>query len=112
MNAPPTTPLRQPPYAGLDFSTDADAATAVLDSNGTSGWDTQVILFNDDVNTFDHVVASLMDVFGHPEPLAEAIATEAHYTGRAIAEVEPRPDAEKHAAALRNLGLQAAVESV
>ena len=91
---------------------DTDAATAVLDSNGTSGWDTQVILFNDDINTFDHVVASLMDVFGHPEPLAETIAYEAHNTGRAIAEVEPRPDAEKHASALRDLGLQASVESV
>lgn len=108
MNHPPL----QPPRAGPAFSTDADAATAVLDSNGTSGWDTQVILFNDDVNTFDHVIASLMSVFGHPEPLAETIAYEAHNTGRAIAEVEPRPDAEKHAAALRSLGLQAAVESV
>ena len=91
---------------------DPSAATAVLDSNGGTGWDTQVILFNDDINTIDHVVASLMSVFGHPEPLAETIACEAHTTGRAIAEVEPRPDAEKHAAALRALGLQASVESV
>ena len=53
-----------------------------------------------------------MDVFGHPEPLAETIALEAHNTGRAIAEVEPRPDAEKHAAALLDRGLRAAVESV
>ena len=105
-------PPLQPPRSGPAFSTDTDAATAVLDSNGTSGWDTQVILFNDDVNTIDHVVASLMNVFGHPEPLAETIAYEAHNTGRAIAEVEPRPDAEKHAAALRALGLQAAVENV
>ena len=100
------------PFTPPGFSTDADAATAVLDSNGASGWDTQVILFNDDVNTFEHVIASLMDVFGHPEPLAETIALEAHNTGRAIAEVEPRPDAEKHAAALLDLGLRAAVESV
>ena len=91
---------------------DPSSATAVLDSNGSAGWESQVILFNDDVNTFDHVVMSLMSVFGHPEPLAEAIALEAHTTGRAIAEVEPRPDAEKHAAALRALGLQASVESV
>lgn len=92
---------------------DTDSATAVLDSTGTgSGWDTQVILFNDDVNTFDDVIAALMGVFGHTEPLAEAIAFEAHNTGRAIAEVEPRPDAEKHAAELTALGLRASVESV
>ena len=99
----------------LDSATlqDADSATAVLDSDGTgTGWDSQVVLFNDDFNTFDHVIAALMGVFGHTEPLAEAIAYEAHNTGRAIAEVEPRPDAEKHAAALRELGLRASVESV
>jgi ATP-dependent Clp protease adaptor protein ClpS len=92
---------------------DTDSATAVLDSTGTGGgWDSQVILFNDDVNTFDDVIAALMGVFGHTEPLAEAIAFEAHNTGRAIAEVEPRPDAEKHAAELTALGLRASVESV
>lgn len=92
---------------------DADSATAVLDSTGTgTGWDSQVVLFNDDFNTFDHVIAALMGVFGHTEPLAEAIALEAHNTGRAIAEVEARPDAEKHAAELRELGLRATVESV
>jgi ATP-dependent Clp protease adaptor protein ClpS len=91
---------------------DPSSATAVLDSNGSAGWDSQVILFNDDVNTFDHVVMSLMSVFGHTRPLAETITWEAHRSGRAIAEVEPRPDAEKHAAALLALGLQAAVESV
>lgn len=105
---PRDTATLQPPATEADVS----SATAVLDSNGSSGWDTQVILFNDDVNTFDHVIAALMAVFGHTAPLAETIALEAHHTGRAIAEVEPRPDAEKHAAALRDLGLQAAVESV
>lgn len=107
---PRDTATFQPP--GTDTGADLSSATAVLDSNGGTGWDTQVILFNDDINTFDHVIAALMSVFGHPEPLAENIAYEAHTTGRAIAEVEPRPDAEKHAAALLALGLQAAVESV
>lgn len=91
---------------------ETDASTAVCDSSGGGGWDSQVILFNDDVNTFDHVIAALMGVFGHTEPLAEAIALEAHRTGRAIAEVESRPDAEKHAAELCGLGLRASVESV
>lgn len=92
---------------------DTDSATAVLDTTGNgNGWDSQVVLFNDDVNTIDHVIAALMGVFGHTEPLAEAIALEAHNTGRAIAEVEARPDAEKHAAALCELGLRASVESV
>lgn len=76
------------------------------------GWDSQVVLFNDDVNTFEHVIRCLVSVFGHGERLATKIAVEAHVRGRAIAEVEPREQAEKHAAALRAGGLRATVESV
>lgn len=76
------------------------------------GWDSQVVLFNDDVNTFEHVIRCLVSVFGHGERLATKIAVEAHVRGRAIAEVEPREPAERHAAELRRRGLGAAVESV
>ena len=76
------------------------------------GWDSQVVLFNDDVNTFEHVIRCLVSVFGHGEQLAAKIAVEAHVRGRAIAEVEPREPAEKHAAELRRRGLRATVESV
>ena len=76
------------------------------------GWDSQVVLFNDDVNTFEHVIRCLVSVFGHGEQLAAKIAVEAHVRGRAIAEVEERAKAEVHAAALRAGGLRATVESV
>lgn len=76
------------------------------------GWDSQVILFNDDVNTFEHVIACLMSIFGHNLQLAADIALEAHEKGRAIAEVEPREQAEQHAAALKRQGLGASVESI
>ena len=76
------------------------------------GWDSQIVLFNDDVNTFEHVIRCLVSVFGHGEQLAAKIAVEAHVRGRAIAEVEPREPAERHAAELRRRGLRAAVESV
>ena len=76
------------------------------------GWDSQVVLFNDDVNTFEHVIACLMSIFGHNMQLAADIALEAHTKGRAIAEVEPREQAEQHAAALRRQSLGASVESI
>ena len=79
---------------------------------GASGWDAQVVLFNDDVNDIEDVIAWLMEIFGHGEQIATGIALEAHTRGRAIAEVEPRAEAEQHAAALLAKGLQAAVESI
>ena len=76
------------------------------------GWDSQVVLYNDDVHWFHYVIGLLRSVFGHGEQLAAKIAYEAHNRGRAIAEVEPREQTEKHAAALRAGGLRATVESV
>lgn len=76
------------------------------------GWDAQVVLWNDDVNFIEHVIGSLMEVFGHQETMAVKIAVEAHRRGRAIAEVETREEAERHAAALRRRNLRATVEDV
>ena len=81
-------------------------------SGSILGWDSQVVLFNDDVNTFEHVIDCLMAIFGHGRQLAEKITLEAHTRGRAIAEVEPREKAETHAAALVRQGLVATVESI
>ena len=66
-------------------------------SGSILGWDSQVVLFNDDVNTFEHVIDCLMAIFGHGRQLAEKITLEAHTRGRAIAEVEPREKAENPA---------------
>ena len=76
------------------------------------GWDSQVVLWNDNVNYIEHVVLTLMEVFGHGQAMAEKIAIEAHRRGRAIAEVETREEAERHAAALRRRNLRATVEEV
>ena len=76
------------------------------------GWDSQVVLYNDDVHTFDYVIAALCAVFGHGAQLAGQIAREAHTKGRAIAEVEEREKAEAHAAILKAGGLRATVESI
>ena len=83
----------------------------LTDGIGT-GWDSQVILWNDDVSYFHDVIRALMEVFGHGVEMAEKIACEAHVRGRAIAEVESRKKAEAHAAALRSRRLRATVEDI
>ena len=72
----------------------------------------QVILHNDDQNSMEHVVGSLMRVFGHSRPLAEKIMIEAHEQGRAIAEVEEANSAQRHRDQLRSCGLVATVEKL
>ena len=72
----------------------------------------QVVLYNDDISTFAHVVQSLQVVFGHVRNLAEKIAREVHEKGRAIAEVENRDEAVKHKQQLQTRGLTVEVETI
>lgn len=50
-----------------------------LDSGGESG---SLILFNDDVNTFEHVIKSLVEICGHDPVQAEQCALIVHFKGK------------------------------
>ena len=41
-----------------------------------------LILYNDDVNTFDHVISSLVEICGHDSVQAEQCALIVHFKGR------------------------------
>jgi len=49
-----------------------------LSSDGESG---TLILYNDDVNTFDHVIKSLVEICGHDACQAEQCALIVHFKG-------------------------------
>jgi ATP-dependent Clp protease adaptor protein ClpS len=72
----------------------------------------EVILHNDDHNTMDHVVRSLVRVFGHTVTLAEKIMRDAHRLGSAVAEVEAETEAKLHRDQLQSYGLSATVEKI
>ena len=72
----------------------------------------QVVLFNDNHNTFDHVIVSLMTVFGHNVAVATKVAMEAHTTGKAVAEVEEGEKARQHKEMLEALGLMCEIEKI
>ena len=42
----------------------------------------EIILFNDDVNTFDHVIQTLVDVCNHTYEQAEQCSILVHYKGK------------------------------
>jgi ATP-dependent Clp protease adaptor protein ClpS len=47
----------------------------------TSG-EKELILFNDDINTFDYVIETLIEVCGHDATQAEQCALVAHFNGK------------------------------
>ena len=44
----------------------------------------QIVLYNDDVNTFDHVINSLVKVCKHDSLQAEQCAMLVHYKGKCV----------------------------
>ena len=72
----------------------------------------QVVLFNDNHNTCEHVMMCLMVIFRHSAVLAKKIMLEAHEKGKAIAQVESFEDAVKHVGQLKAAGLEAEVQGI
>jgi ATP-dependent Clp protease adaptor protein ClpS len=71
----------------------------------------RVLLHNDDHNAMDHVVRSLMRVFGFGLSESERIMLEAHQKGVALCIIEPLEQAEFHRDRLAALSLTATIEA-
>lgn len=71
----------------------------------------KVILFNDDYNDMDYVVAVLLHLINHlTQPEAYEIMLTAHLTGSAVVVVCPKENAEYYQERLSGYGLTATIE--
>jgi ATP-dependent Clp protease adaptor protein ClpS len=67
----------------------------------------EIVLHNDDVNTFDHVIDSLISVCEHTPEQAEQCATLVHYKGKCTVKSGEYKDLEPRCSKLLQLGLSA-----
>lgn len=67
----------------------------------------EIVLHNDDVNTFDHVIDSLIDVCDHSLEQAEQCATLVHYKGKCTVKSGDYKYLEPRCSKLLQLGLSA-----
>lgn len=70
----------------------------------------EIILYNDDVNTFDHVIDTLMRVCDHEALQAEQCALLVHYKGKCGVKSGSMKDLEPICSALLDAGLSAEIE--
>ncbi|HTG01660.1 MAG TPA: ATP-dependent Clp protease adaptor ClpS [Nitrospirota bacterium] len=70
----------------------------------------RVLLHNDDVNSMDHVVTTLIRVFRFSREKSEGIMLEAHNKGVALCAREPYEQAEHHRDQLRSFSLISTIE--
>jgi len=68
-----------------------------------------LMLINDDINSFDHVIKSLVDVCGHDEIQAEQCAVLTHIKGGCVIKIADARTVEKLRMKLRELSLDTVV---
>ena len=69
----------------------------------------EIILYNDDVNTFDFVIDSLIDVCDHTLEQAEQCTILVHYKGKCAVKTGEYEDLEPRCSKLLELGLSAEI---
>jgi len=69
------------------------------------GVENELILFNDDVNTFDFVIESLVDVCDHDAISAEQCALVTHFNGKCSVKAGDMDELEPMGKELTNRGL-------
>ena len=81
-------------------------ATAVETAVGNAH---EIVLYNDDVNTFDHVIETLMRVCEHTAEQAEQCALIVHYNGKCTVKTGPIKELTPQCLQLLEAGLSAEI---
>lgn len=69
----------------------------------------EIVLFNDDVNTFDWVISSLVDVCEHTFEQAEQCSVLVHYKGKCAVKTGEYDELKSQCTELLNRGLSAEI---
>ena len=69
----------------------------------------EIVLFNDDVNTFDHVIQTLIDVCEHTPEQAEQCSLIVHFNGKCTVKTGEYTDLKPRCTRLLQAGLSAEI---
>lgn len=70
----------------------------------------EIVLYNDDVNTFDHVIDTLIRVCDHTNEQAEQCAILVHYKGKCTVKTGSYEELKPQCTSLLEAGLSAEIE--
>lgn len=69
----------------------------------------EIVLFNDEVNTFDHVIQTLIEVCDHTPEQAEQCSLIVHYNGKCTVKTGEYKDLKPRCSKLLQAGLSAEI---
>ena len=73
------------------------------------GTQNEIVLYNDDVNTFDHVIETLIYACEHTAEQAEQCSIIVHYKGKCTVKTGPYDDLKPRCSMLLDAGLSAEI---
>jgi ATP-dependent Clp protease adaptor protein ClpS len=86
-------------------------ADILVEDEVDSGFSSQLIVYNDDVNPFEWVIECFIQVLGHSSEQAEQLSLIIHYKGKATVKSGSRSELIPYCEALLERGLSAEVVS-
>jgi ATP-dependent Clp protease adaptor protein ClpS len=92
-----------------DLHPESQSAEAIADETKVQP-PVKVILFNDEVHTFEEVISQIMKATGCDQPRAEALTWEVHHTGKAMVYEGPMTECLKVSAVLEEIALHTQIE--
>lgn len=72
----------------------------------------RLVLYNDDINLYEYVVETLMEVCSHTELQAEQCTFIAHFKGKSVVRVGQLDELTRMMLMLRDKGLQVQIETI
>jgi ATP-dependent Clp protease adaptor protein ClpS len=69
-----------------------------------------VVVWNDDVNTFAHVIKALVEILNHSLARAQVLTNRIHNTGKAVVALRPKEEATAIVQRFHARGIQATLE--
>lgn len=72
-------------------------------------FDNEIVMYNDDVNTFDHVIETLIRVCNHTPEQAEQCSIIVHYKGKCTVKTGPISELTPQCLQLLDAGLSAEI---
>ncbi len=96
-------------YSGTKTDESTKTDVDVLEDVTT---ESRIIVFNDDVNTFDWVIQCFIEICGHSAAQAEQLSLLIHFKGKATVKTGPRDELQPMASALLDRGLSVELTQV
>ncbi len=97
----------------MDLDNNTDILEEIIaETSIGSGIQSQLIVYNDDFNTFDWVIKCFIEVCDHSAEQAEQLSLIVHYKGKAIVKTAPMDVLKPMKDSLVERGLSAVIESV